>query len=359
MRAAVCEELDKPLSIENVTPDQPGPRDIVVRLGASGVCHSDLSVIDGTIRLRKPAILGHEGAGLVDWVGSEVTRLGVGDRVIAAFVPSCGACRYCVAGKSQLCEGFAALSRRPRATRADGTKLQPMTGLGTFAEAMICDEMSLVKVDSDLPDEQLALMGCGVTTGVGAALNTAGVEPGSTVAVVGCGGVGQSIIQGARLAGAGQIIAIDPVALKRDMAVRLGASDVVDPEAGPVLDQVKTLTRGLGVDYAFEAIGNPATVRLAFDLVTQGGACVVVGIPRSDVEFTFPSETMMFGEKRVLPSFFGSSQVRRDFPRLVRLAEQGRLKLDDMVSRRIGLDDVNDAFDAMRSGEVIRSVIVY
>jgi S-(hydroxymethyl)glutathione dehydrogenase / alcohol dehydrogenase len=358
MRAAIFEQVDAPLSIEEITPGDPGPRDIVVSISASGVCHSDLSVIDGTIPMRKPAILGHEGAGVVETAGTEVTRVAPGDRVIASFIPACGVCRFCLNDQSHLCEATMAINTGRRGARADGTALQPMTGLGTFAEMMVCDEMSVVKVETDLPDEQLALIGCGVTTGVGAVLNTADVRPGSTVAVIGCGGVGQSIVQGARIAGAARIIAVDPVAMKREVALALGATHSVDPADGGAVDQVRQLTNGLGVDFAFEAIGNPAIIREAFDLTRAGGTCVVVGVPRADAELSFPAFGLIFGEKRILGSLYGSAQVRREFPRLVRLAEQGQLRLDELVSRRIHLDDVNHAFDAMRNGEVIRSVIV-
>ena len=357
VQAAVFEEIDQPLSIEEVELGEPGPKDLLVRVTASGVCHSDLSVLDGTIPLKKPAILGHEGAGLVEYVGAEVTRAKVGDRVIGSFMPACGDCPWCVSGKSQLCSETSRVSRMRRGARADGTALLPMTGLGTFAESMVCDEVSLVRVETELPDEQLALIGCGVTTGVGAVLNTAKVEPGASVAVIGCGGVGQSIIQGARIAGASQIVAIDPVPFKREIAMSLGASDAVDPTEDPV-GQVRELTGGLGVDYAFEAIGRSETVRQAFDMARSGGACVVVGVPRSDVDLAFPSSSFVFAEKRVLGCLYGSAQVRRDFPLLIRLVESGQLRLDDMVSSRIALHEVNDAFAHMRAGDVVRSVVV-
>jgi S-(hydroxymethyl)glutathione dehydrogenase/alcohol dehydrogenase len=245
----------------------------------------------------------------------------------------------------------------PRATRGDGTPLPTMTGLGTFSDVMTCDEISLVKVETDLPDEELALIGCGVTTGVGAALNTAQVVPGSTVAVIGCGGVGQAVIQGARIAGAARIIAIDPVELKRKTALQLGATDAIDPTAGDATAQVQALTSGRGVDYAFEVIGNPKTVQQAFDMARAGGACVVVGVPRFDQTIELPSMPLVLQEKRVLGTVYGSAQVNRDFPRLIGLVEQGKLDLGDMVSKRMKLDDINDAFKAMQAGEVIRSVI--
>ena len=357
MRAAIFVEQDGDLVVEDVKAADPGPRDVVVRITASGVCHSDLSVINGTLPMPPPAILGHEGTGIVEDVGAEVSRVKPGDRVIGSFIPACGVCWYCRNQQSNLCEQTYAVMGTPRATRKDGTVLPTMTGLGTFADVMTCDEISLVKVETDLPDEQLALIGCGVTTGVGAALNTAQVVPGSTVAVVGCGGVGQAVIQGAKIAGASRIIAVDPVELKRKTALTLGATDAVDPSAGNATAQVQALTGGRGADYAFEVIGNPVTVQQAFDMTRPGGACVVVGVPRFDQTIELPSMPLVLQEKRVLGTVYGSAQVNRDFPRLIGLVEQGRLDLGDMVSRRMKLDDINDAFKAMQAGEVIRSVI--
>jgi S-(hydroxymethyl)glutathione dehydrogenase / alcohol dehydrogenase len=357
MRAAIFVEQDGDLVVEDVKAADPGPRDVVVRITASGVCHSDLSVINGTLPMPPPAILGHEGTGIVEEVGAEVSRVKPGDKVIGSFIPACGVCWYCRNQQSNLCEQTYAVMATPRATRKDGTALPTMTGLGTFADVMTCDEISLVKVETDLPDEQLALIGCGVTTGVGAALNTAKVVPGSTVAVVGCGGVGQAVIQGAKIAGASRIIAIDPVELKRKTALTLGATDAVDPSDGNATAQVQALTGGRGADYAFEVIGNPKTVQQAFDMTRPGGACVVVGVPRLDQTIELPSGPLILQEKRVLGTVYGSAQVNRDFPRLIGLVEQGRLDLGDMVSRRMKLDDINDAFKAMQAGEVIRSVI--
>lgn len=357
MRAAVFTELNGPLSVEDVTPTAPGPRDVVVRVTASGICHSDLSVINGTLPMPPPAILGHEGTGIVEEVGAEVSGLQKGDRVIGSFIPACGVCWFCKNGQSNLCENTYTVMANPRATRADGTPLPTMTGLGTFSEQMICDAMSLVKVETDLPDEQLALIGCGVTTGVGSALNTAQVVPGSTVVVIGCGGVGQAVIQGANIAGAARIIAVDPVPLKRDMALKLGATDTIDPGEGDVPTQVLELTSGRGADYAFEVIGNPDLITQAFNCTRAGGTTVAVGVPRSDANVTIPSFPLILQEKRLLGTVYGSAQVRRDFPRLIGLVETGKLDLGDMVSRTITLDEVNEGLRAMQDGEVIRSVI--
>jgi S-(hydroxymethyl)glutathione dehydrogenase / alcohol dehydrogenase len=359
MRAAVFVGQEQPLVIEDVTPLPPGPRDVVVRIGASGVCHSDLSIVHGYVPVPPGCVLGHEGAGLVEAVGAGVTRVRPGDRVIASFVPACGTCWFCLHEKSNLCELSTALSFAPRVTRPDGSVATGFTGLGTFAEQMTVDEASVVKIETDLPDEHLALIGCGVTTGVGAALNTAKVEPGSSVAVIGCGGVGQAVIQGARIAGAGRVIAVDPVEMKRKSAEQLGATDLVDPAQGDPVAQVQALTGGRGADYAFEVIGLPETITQAYASARRGGTVVVVGMPRMDAMVTFPAFGMFYDEKRTLGCVYGSAQVRRDFPRFVELVETGRLDLATMVSRRLALAEVNDAFRAMEAGEVIRSVIEF
>jgi S-(hydroxymethyl)glutathione dehydrogenase/alcohol dehydrogenase len=246
----------------------------------------------------------------------------------------------------------------PRGTRADGSPYICMTGLGTFAEAITTSEHSVVPIRGDVPDEQLALIGCGVTTGVGAALNTAAVQPGSTVAVLGCGGVGQAVVQGARIAGAARIIAVDMVGMKREQAKAFGATDVVDPAKGDSAAQVKELTGGRGVDYAFEVIGLPQTILETYNMARKGGTVCIVGMSRIDAQVSFPAFQLFFEEKRILGCKYGSAHVRRDFQRFVDLIESGRLDINQMVSRRIGLNDVNDAFRAMEAGEVIRSVIV-
>jgi S-(hydroxymethyl)glutathione dehydrogenase/alcohol dehydrogenase len=233
-----------------------------------------------------------------------------------------------------------------------------MTGLGTFADEMQIDEAMCVKIETDLPSEQLALIGCGVTTGVGAALNTAQVRPGSSVAIIGCGGVGQSVLQGARIAGAAQIFAIDPVEMKRKTAEQLGATHLIDPADGDPVDQVRALTEGRGADYAFEVIGLPETIQQAYAMTRRGGTAVVVGMSAFDATVTLSAMELFYGSKALLGCMYGGAQVRRDFPRLVGLVETGRLDIGSMVSRRITLDEVNDAFRAMEAGEVIRSVIV-
>lgn len=358
MRAAVFVEQGQPLQVEELEAIPPGPRDVVVRVGASGVCHSDLSATNGTLPMPPPCVLGHEGTGTVEAVGPEVTRVKIGDRIVASFVPACGSCWYCLHGQANLCELMNEVAFKPRATRADGSVTPAMTGLGTFSDVMTVHEASVVKVETDLPDEQLALIGCGVTTGVGAALNTARVEPGSTVAVIGCGGVGQAVVQGARIAGAARIIAIDPVEMKRKAAEQLGGTDLIDPTAGNPVSQVRELTGGRGADYAFEVIGLPETIAQAYATARRGGTAIVVGMPRMDSTVTLSGFGLFYEEKKLLGCVYGSAQVRRDFPRFIELVETGRLDLGAMVSRRIGLDEVNDAFRAMQEDEVIRTVIV-
>ncbi len=357
MRAAVFTETGGPLSIENIDPAPPGPRDVVVQLGASGVCHSDLSLKNGYVGIMPGTVLGHEGAGTIVEVGKDVIGLAKGDKVVASFIPACGVCWFCLHDQSHLCDTEFEVMVRNRGKRSDGSDYTTMTGLGTFAEAMTCDQSSIVKVNTSISDDQLALIGCGVTTGVGAALNTAQVHPGATVAVIGCGGVGQAVIQGARIAGASRIIAVDPVEMKRKEAGRSGATDFVDPNEGDSVAQVQQLTGGRGVDYSFEVIGLPETTLQAFNMIRKGGTAVMVGMTRAEATVTLSTFDLFFNEKTLKGCKYGSGQVRRDFQRYADLIETGRLDTGSMVSRTIKLDEVNEAFRAMEAGEVIRSVI--
>ncbi len=359
MKAAILTDFNTPLQVFEVAPTALGPRDAIVRVDASGVCHSDLTVATGGGRGYLPVIVGHEGAGTILEVGPAVTRVKPGDRVICSFVPACGNCWFCLHDQSYLCDSGDRMREQARATFADGRNVHAHAGLGTFSEQMTVDESMLVKVNTDLPSEQLALIGCAVTTGVCAVLNTARVEPGSTVAVVGCGGVGQSVIQGARIAGASRIFAIDPVELKRKTALQLGATDAIDPFQGDAVAHVREATAGLGVDYAFEVLGLPQTILQAYELARRGGTAVVIGMARNEDSVTFPASNLFRQAKRILGCYYGSASVRRDFPRLLGLIEAGRLDVGSLVSRRIKLEEVNDAFRAMQAGEVIRSVIAH
>jgi S-(hydroxymethyl)glutathione dehydrogenase / alcohol dehydrogenase len=358
MKAALLLEAGQPLSIEEVEPAPLGARDVRVRIEASGVCHSDLSVAQGGMPFPLPLILGHEACGIVTDAGAQVSRVKPGDRVVAAIISSCGDCWFCVHDRSNLCSHLFDLMPLPKASRADGTPVPGTTALGTFAEEMSVEETMVVPVTTDLPAEQLALLGCGVATGVGAVLNTAQLEPGSTVAVFGCGGVGQSVIQGSVIAGAERVFAVDPVPMKRDTALRLGATDTIDPGAGDPVERLAEATGGLGVDYAFEVTGLPSVILQTYSAVRRGGTAVVIGMPKFDDMVQFSAWSLFADEKRLLSSVYGTTQPRRDFARLVRMVEAGHLDLGAMVSRRFSLDDVNDAFRAMESGEVIRAVLL-
>jgi S-(hydroxymethyl)glutathione dehydrogenase/alcohol dehydrogenase len=317
-----------------------------------------LTVASGGLPRPLPIIPGHEAAGTVTEVGRAVTRARVGDRVIAAIITACGDCWFCLRDHSNLCTHLFELQGTTKATRADGTAVAGVSGLAAFAEEMTVDETLVVPVATDLPAEQLALVGCGVATGVGAVLNTAQVEPGATVAVFGCGGVGQSVVQGARIAGAARVFAVDPVVMKRDAAASLGASDVLDPTTADPVEQLRDATGGRGVDDAFEATGLPAVLLQTYRSVRRGGSAVMIGMPRYDETVEFSAFELFAGAKCLQSSIYGSTQVRRDFAKLVTLAESGQLDLRAMVSRRFPLEAVNEAMAAMASGEVIRSVLV-
>src|SRR3989475_8461733 len=357
MKAAVYVGESTALSLEQVKPTPPGPRDVIVEIGASGVCHSDLSIMRGYVPVPPGMVLGHEGAGRVVETGPEVSRVKKGDRVIASFVPACGACWHCLREQTELCEREPEVSMQMRGSRPDGSPYFCMTGLGTFAEVMTVDESSVVKVATDLPDAQLALIGCGVTTGVGAALNTAKVKPGASVAVLGCGGVGQAVIQGARIAGAGRIIAIDPQELKRRTAKQLGATDTIDPSKGDPVEQVRALTGGGRGGHAFGAISLPGTLLTPPNIRRRGGRGVLERVARVDGEFSLPAVGIFSQGKTVKGCKYGSAQVRRDFPRFVELIETRRLDTSAMVSKNIKLEGRNAAFPALEAGAGVRSVI--
>lgn len=358
MKAALLTEFGAPLVIEEVEPAPLGPRDVRVRIDASGVCHTDLTIAHGGLPRELPIVQGHEGAGTVTDVGPDVTRVRRGDRVVGAIITACGDCWFCLHERSNLCTHLFSLHGTPRAVRPNGELIPGASGLATFAEEMTVDETLLVPVATDLPAEQLALLGCGVATGVGAVFNTAGVEPGSTVAVFGCGGVGQSVVQGCALAGAARIFVVDPIPMKRDTALRLGATDAVDPADADPVARIVDATGGLGVDYAFEVTGIPAVLLQAYRTARRGGTAVMIGMPRHDEVLEVSPFELFVGEKTLAASVYGTSQVRRDFPRLVALAESGRLDLGALVSQRFTLERINDAFAALRSGTVIRAVLV-
>jgi S-(hydroxymethyl)glutathione dehydrogenase/alcohol dehydrogenase len=355
MQAAILTELNKDLVIrDDVEVTGLGPRDVRVKIVASGVCHSDVSAQNGTIPTGTPTVLGHEGAGVVQEVGEGVRGLEIGDHVILSFVPACRVCNPCLRHQSYLCQ-----DALPQAIAQhfllDGKPLGGMTGLGTFAEELIIGESGVVKIPADVPLDVAALIGCGVTTGVGAAVNSAGVTPGSSVVVFGCGGVGISAIQGARIAGASEILAVDTLDNKLEQAKHFGATHVTKPDGFE--DAKNTITGGEGFDYALECIGNPNTIRATYDAARRGGVAVVVGVGRLEQQVVFNAFELFYGDKILRGSLYGSANVRTFMPELLRLWKAGKLDLESMITRRIKLDEVNDAFRAMQAGEVIRSVI--
>jgi S-(hydroxymethyl)glutathione dehydrogenase/alcohol dehydrogenase len=357
VKVAVAYEANQPLVLEDLPTPGIGPRDVLVRVSASGICHTDLNVIEGRSALPLPIVPGHEGCGIVEAVGPEVRRVKEGDRVLASVTPACGSCWWCLNGMSQHCALNAGVKAIKRFSLPDGRQAGAVCGCGTFAEAMVVDEASVVPVQTSLKDDELALLGCGVTTGLGAALNTAGVRPGSSVAVIGCGGVGQSVIQGARIAGAAVIIAIDPVQSRREGSVLAGATHTIDPNDSDPVAQVRELTQGRGADYSFEVVGRPELMVQAFNLTRTAGAVTLVGMPANTDQVTLPAIQAVFSGKRLQGAVLGGSQILRDFPRYIGLAESGRLDLGSMVSQHITLDEINKGIDMVHRAEGVRTVV--
>jgi S-(hydroxymethyl)glutathione dehydrogenase/alcohol dehydrogenase len=359
MRAAILSAPGTPLVVrDDVEIGSPGPNEVRVRLAATGVCHSDLSIVDGSLPLvPTPAVLGHEGAGVVTEVGSSVSSLSEGDHVILSWVTPCGTCRPCLHGQVNLCltDLEHVMIPTPR-LQAAGEPVY-VAQLGTFAEEVMVNAAAAIKIDPEVPLEIASLLGCGVMTGVGAAINTAKVEPGSSVVVFGCGGVGLNVVQGARLAGASEIVAVDVRQDKLDAAKRFGATRGATPEE--LNDVTVELTGQVGFDYAFEVIGRPETIRNAWEATRRGGTTVVVGAGSPTAEVTFSALELFFMEKRLLGCVYGSADPRRDFPRLLGLWRAGKLDLDGLITQRIALDDINQAFDAMARGEGVRSLVTF
>ena len=359
MKAAVFREVNKLMEIEEVTVSKPGPREVLIRTKAAGICHSDMHFFNGSYPGKLPMVLGHESAGVVEQVGSDVHYVKPGDHVITCLSVFCGHCDQCLTGHLSLCqepEMSRGKEEEPRISHND-QPLTPFAQLGSFAEMMLVHEHALVKVREDMPMDRAALIGCGVTTGIGAVIHTASVEPGSTVAVIGCGGIGLSAINGAALAGASRIIAVDMVASKLELARKFGATDLVDASDGEAIENVRELTGG-GVHYSFEAIGLKATAEQAFRMLRPGGTATVIGMipPGQMVEL---HGVDFLAEKKIQGSMMGSNRFRVDMPRFVDFYLQGKLHLDDMISNRIALSDINEGMAALETGEIARSVIMF
>ena len=362
VRGAVLYNFHEALKVETLELNPPRADEVVDKVAASGVCHSDLSVQQMKLPIPPPVVLGHEGAGIVEEVGKDVTTLEQGDHVVLSWVENCGRCHYCIAGTVHLCEKNqqGLMTGEENVFQKGDIDIARMAGVGSFADHTVVRATAAIKIPDDVPLDRACLVGCGVMTGVGAVINTAKVRPGQTVAVFGCGGVGLNVIQGAALSGASRIIAVDLSKAKLELAKVFGATDLVDASGGTdATDAVRALTEGLGVDYAFEVIGVPAVIVQAFLSVKRGGKVIVVGVPPFGSEVPIPGFSLPLEEKSVIGSLYGSANMRRDMPKLIELYMRGRLKIDELVSRRIKLDDVNAAFEAMEKGEVARSVIVY
>jgi S-(hydroxymethyl)glutathione dehydrogenase/alcohol dehydrogenase len=361
MQAAVFRRVGEPLTIEDIVIDKPKPRELLIRTAASGVCHSDLHIMDGKVPSYMPIVLGHEAAGIVEAVGEDVRGVKVGDHVITCVSGFCGQCEDCLTGHMSLCA--VADTERPRKAPprlecSDGPpRVHQFFGLSAFAEQMLVHERTCVAIRRDMPLDRAAVIGCAVTTGVGAVIHTARVPPGSTVAVIGCGGVGLSTINGAALAGAGRIIAVDRIASKLDLARVMGATDVVDAASCDPVEAVLELTKG-GVHFAFEAIGLKATTEQAFRMLRRGGTATLIGVPPTGTKIELDSMELIF-ERKIQGSNMGSNHFPIDMPRFVDFYLQGRLKLDQLISRRIALADINSAVDELRTGNIARSVIEF
>jgi S-(hydroxymethyl)glutathione dehydrogenase/alcohol dehydrogenase len=358
MKAAVFHGPQQPLTIENIDIDQPYGREVLIRTVASGVCHSDLHFVDGFYKHPAPAVLGHEAAGIVEAVGDQVEEFAPGDHVICCLSVFCGHCDYCLTGRTHLCSSRPTRSvQEPPRLSWNGERVHQFANLSGYAEKMLVHENAAVKVRPDVPLDRAALVGCGVTTGVGAVLNTAKIEAGCTVAVYGAGGVGLSAIQGARIAGARMIIAVDVHENKLATARELGATHIVDASSHDPVEAIRGMTEG-GVDYSFEAIGLKATAEQAFECLRPGGTATIIGMIPQGQKIELEGSVFL-REKKIQGSSMGSNRFKVDMPHYIDLYLQGRLKLDEMITRRGHLEDVNDAFRAMKAGEVARTVLMF
>jgi Zn-dependent alcohol dehydrogenase len=359
-RAAVCRHFAEPLSVEQITLDPPGPDEVRIRVTACAICHSDVAYAAGDWGGTLPAVFGHEACGVVVEAGPGVVAPSLGDRVVVGLVRSCGRCARCREGAPALCDARFRLDDASPIVLAGGERAVQGLRCGAFADEVVVHASQAVAIPDGVPDTSACLIACAVMTGMGAAARDARVRPGETVVVIGAGGVGLNAIQGAKWKGAERIIAVDRFDSKLDMAKQFGATDLVNAGNGDPVAQVQELTAGRGVDVSFEVIGLKDTVQQAFAMARRGGQAIIVGVPKMEQIMEIPiAMELLVNEKQVRGSWYGSSDVRRDVPRLVDLYKEGTLKLDELVSRRIGLDGINDAFTSMEAGEVARSVVDY
>ncbi|MBM3925095.1 MAG: Zn-dependent alcohol dehydrogenase [SAR202 cluster bacterium] len=361
IKAAVLYKVKTPLVVEEVDLDDPKPGEVLVKVGAAGICRSDWHFMVGEAPMPTPVILGHEGAGVVERTGKGVTRVKPGDRVILSFVSPCGQCPFCATGRPNLCDvhvaTFGNMMDGTKRHHKNGKDIVPSSKLACFASHSVVPEVACVPCPNDLPLGIAAVIGCCVTTGVGAAINTARVEPGSTVAVVGCGGVGLNVIMGARLSNALKIIAVDINDASLEFATRFGATHTVNPKHGDAVAMVKKLTGGLGADYTFEVYGGAETCELAFNMARKGGTATIVGIaPTGDMPH-IDATAIVRQEKTMKGSYYGSARMYTDMPRMVELYRSGKLDLDALITRHYKLDDINKAYQDLNNGAVGRGII--
>jgi len=357
MRAAVLTEVNKPLEILELDVDKPRANEVLIRTATAGVCHSDMHFQEGKYPCECPTVLGHEAAGVVEAVGSDVHYVSPGDHVITCVSMACGDCRQCFRGKPHLC-AHEGLVRAPEDTprlSMGGARVHQFSELSCYAEQMLVHEKAVVKITRELPLDKAALLGCSVVTGVGAAQNTAKIGPGDIVAVVGCGGIGLNAIQGARIAGAERVIAVDRIADKLDLARTFGATDTVDASGGDAVAQILEMTGG-GVDHSIEAVGLKQTAEDCFNMLAAGGTATVIGMIPIGTTIELQGVALL-AERRIQGSVMGSTRFRIDMPMYANLYLQGRLKLDELVSRTLVLDEINDGFESLRRGDVARSII--
>ena len=360
MKAAVLIEAGKPLQIEQINISNPGPHEVLIRTAACGLCHSDLHFIEGTYPHALPAIPGHEAAGIVEAVGSEVRTVKVGDAVVTCLSAFCGHCEYCVTGRMSLCLGGDTRRKpgeAPRLTRPDGSIVNQMLNLSAYAEMMLVHEHACVAINPEMPLDKASVIGCAVTTGAGTIFNACKVTPGETIAVIGCGGVGLATINAAKIAGAGRIIAADPMPEKRALAMKLGATDVIDPMDADAAAQIQELTKG-GVDHAIEAVGRPASGELAVKSLKRGGTATILGMMPLQHSVGLSAMDLLSG-KKLQGAIMGGNRFPVDIPRLVDFYMRGMLDLDSIVSETIPLERINEGFDQMKRGDAARSVIVF
>ena len=370
IHAAILWEQGQPLSVESAELDSPGPGEVLIELKAAGVCHSDLHPARGDWPAKTPLVLGHEGAGIVREVGPSVSTLKPDDHVVLCWAPACGVCAPCLEGRAVLCDRVEKVTFRNKlpsgAARlhARGQDVAPFLGTACFSDFVIVPEAGAIRVARDIPFEALATIGCAVITGVGAVTNAGQVPKGSKVAVIGVGGVGLNVVQGAAIAGCERIVAIDLRPKPLEIARQFGATDAIGPQpggaaaaSGDVAPAVRALTGGRGADFVFDTVGSAATLTLAFACTRKGGAVVLTGLSRMDAQAAFPMFPFVMQEKRLLGSVYGSGQPARDIPRLVSLYQEGKLKLGELVSRTYALDKVNDALTALAASDGARGVI--